>query len=63
MQSNEFAINLFMGVNSYLGLKKRYKDLLKIFHPDNMNGDHEMILAINQVYDDLKKNYESSKIV
>lgn len=61
--SDDFAVNLFMGVNSLLSLKKRYKDLLKIFHPDNMGGDHEMVLAINQVYEDLKKNYESSKII
>lgn len=54
---------LFKGVTSLLSLKKRYKDLLKIFHPDNMGGDHEMVLAINKVYDELKKNYDSSKII
>lgn len=61
----EECILLFRGVNSLLSLKKRYKDLLKIFHPDNMSGDHEMVLMINQVYEKLKKNYEnsSSKII
>lgn len=62
-QNEDIAIYLFKGVNSLLGLKKRYKDLLKIFHPDNMGGDHEMVLTLNQVYEDLKKNYETSKII
>ncbi|MCQ2080104.1 MAG: hypothetical protein MJZ11_00505 [Lachnospiraceae bacterium] len=61
--SDDSIVVLFKGVNSLLSLKKRYKDLLKIFHPDNMSGDHEMVLAINQIYEELKKNYESSKII
>lgn len=65
IRNEENAILLFKGVNSLLSLKKRYKDLLKIFHPDNMAGDHDMVLTINQIYEDLKKNYEStnSKII
>lgn len=61
--NEDIAISLFKGVNSMLSLKKRYKDLLKIFHPDNMGGDHEMVLAINKIYEQLKKNYENSKII
>lgn len=60
---DELVVFLFRGTNSLLSLKKRYKDLLKLFHPDNMGGDHEMVLTINKVYEELKKNYESSKIV
>jgi len=63
LKNEEFAIMLFKGVNSILSLKKRYKDLLKIFHPDNMSGDHEMIMMINSVYEELRKNYDSSKII
>ena len=63
LQNEEAAALLFTGVNSYMGLKKRYKDLLKIFHPDNINGDSQMVLVINKLYEDLKKSYESSKIV
>lgn len=63
IQDDEIALTLFQGVTNILSLKKRYKDLLKIFHPDNMGGDHEMVLAINQVYEELKKNYDSSKII
>ena len=46
---------LFNGVDSELALKKRYRDLLKIFHPDNMNGSTEAIQSINKEYDSLKK--------
>lgn len=49
---------LFRGVNSFLALKKRYKDLIKMFHPDNVAGDHEMVQLINREYDELKKAYE-----
>jgi predicted nuclease with TOPRIM domain len=51
---------LFMGAVNPLALKKRYKDLLKIFHPDNMAGDHEMIMAINKHYE--KKRNEFDRI-
>lgn len=63
LQNEDLVVCLFQGVNNILSLKKRYKDLLKIFHPDNMAGDHEMVLAINSVYEELKKNYDSSKII
>ncbi len=45
----------FMGVDSELALKKRYKDLVKIFHPDNVSGDIYTIQEINREYDNLKK--------
>ncbi|MCR5109173.1 MAG: hypothetical protein K6B28_13545, partial [Lachnospiraceae bacterium] len=34
---------LFNGVDNFLALKKRYRDLLKIFHPDNLAGDNEAL--------------------
>ena len=49
---------LFQGVKSPLALKKRYRDLIKIFHPDNIAGDHEMVLRINKIYEELKKDYD-----
>ncbi len=52
---------LFRGVNSFLALKKRYKDLIKMFHPDNVAGDHEMVQLINREYEELKKAYEVGK--
>ncbi len=54
----DMAQMLFQGVRSQLALKKRYKDLIKMFHPDNIAGDHEMVLIINSVYEELKKEYE-----
>jgi hypothetical protein len=49
---------LFKGVKSQLALKKRYRDLLKMFHPDNIAGDHDMVLLINSAYEELKKEYD-----
>lgn len=36
--------------NNPLGLRKRYKDLMRIFHPDNLFGDGEICQAINKEY-------------
>lgn len=47
----------FKGVANELALKKRYKDLIKIYHPDNLNGDHDTILEINREYEKLKKAF------
>ena len=47
--------DFFRGVNNVLGLKKRYRDLLKIFHPDNLCGDGETVLEINRQYDTMRK--------
>ncbi|MCI9199169.1 MAG: hypothetical protein HFI03_01850 [Lachnospiraceae bacterium] len=55
---SEVAEMLFSGVNSFLTLKKRYKDLMKMFHPDNVTGDHEMVQIITREYEELKKAYE-----
>lgn len=41
---------LFRGANNPLALRKRYKDLVKIFHPDNMFGDEELAQVINKEY-------------
>lgn len=51
----------FRGVRNPLALKKRYKDLIKIFHPDNVAGDKEIIQRINKEYENLKAEYENFK--
>lgn len=59
-RSMSYAENVklfFKGVEDTETLKKRYKALLKIFHPDNMQGDHELIHAINTEYENLKRFY------
>lgn len=53
---------LFRGVNSPLTLKKRYKDLMKMFHPDNVSGDQEMVQLINEEYSMLCRQYNISMI-
>ncbi len=57
-RSTDMAELLFQGVNSLIALKKRYRELLKIFHPDNTGGDHNMVLTINKLYDEIKSGYE-----
>lgn len=47
----------FSGVDSELGMKKRYKDLIKIFHPDNRDGDTHTLQIINKEYDEMKKMF------
>lgn len=49
---------LFKGVNSQLALKKRYKDLVRIFHPDNICGDERVIQIINQEYESLLQSFK-----
>lgn len=44
----------FIGVQSEIALKKRYKDLIKIYHPDNMCGDTQTLQEINREYDRLR---------
>lgn len=52
----EDAVRLFFkGVSNPLTLKKRYKDLIKIFHPDNLCGDTELLQKINKVYEALQE--------
>ena len=51
----------FKGVNNQLSLKKRYKELIKIFHPDNIAGDKEIIQMINSEYENLKRSFDTEK--
>ncbi len=48
----------FAGVCNSKSLKKRYKELIKIYHPDNMSGDNTTLQEINREYDILKKALE-----
>lgn len=51
---------LFRNVNNPLALRKRYKDLLKIFHPDNLFGDGELAQQINKEY--LRRKQEENRM-
>lgn len=48
----------FTGVRNKQTLKKRYKDLLKIYHPDNIAGDNDTIQEINNEYSKLAAMYK-----
>ena len=50
-RGDDLANVLFRGANNQVALRKRYRDLLKIFHPDNLGGDDEIVQIINREYD------------
>lgn len=37
-------------IGNPLALRKRYRDLVKIFHPDNLFGDAELLRMINEEF-------------
>lgn len=47
----------FRGVDNELALRKRYKELLKIFHPDNKCGDTKTLLLIQTEYESIRRQY------
>ncbi len=51
--SSESIRLFFSGVRNPLTLKKRYRDLIKIFHPDNLCGDTKLLQQINRTYETL----------
>ena len=46
---------LFRNATNPLTLRKRYKDLMKIFHPDNIAGDEELVQMINKEFSRRKR--------
>ncbi|MDE6639714.1 MAG: hypothetical protein K2K63_04255 [Acetatifactor sp.] len=46
----ETVKRLFAGINNPLALRKRHRDLVKIFHPDNLFGDAALVQMINKEY-------------
>ena len=60
MQASNVTVKsgtFFAGVVGAAGLRKRYRDLLKIYHPDSGNGDSATFLAINKEYEMVKKQF------
>lgn len=53
--TEDAAAVLFRKATNPLALRKRYKDLMKIFHPDNLFGDAELVQMINREYEKRKK--------
>ncbi|MDR0948276.1 MAG: hypothetical protein LBM69_02005 [Lachnospiraceae bacterium] len=51
------ASRLFESANgSPFAVRKRYRDLVKIFHPDNLCGDDELIQYINDEYEQMMRD-------
>jgi hypothetical protein len=48
----------FIGVDNPVALKKRYRDLIKIYHPDNKAGDHDMFKQISAEYERLRDEFD-----
>lgn len=49
----------FSGVKTYAELKKRYRELLKQYHPDNNEGDVEMFQKIRREYEELERFFKT----
>lgn len=49
----------FHGVTNSTELKKRYLDLLKIYHPDNPSGDAKITRKVQEEYRELSSFYEA----
>jgi len=50
ISDEEVVALLFRGIDNPLALRKRYKDLLKIYHPDNLFGDEALVQVLNREY-------------
>ncbi|WP_026518265.1 hypothetical protein [Butyrivibrio sp. MC2021] len=50
------AFDFFAGCNSRESLDRKYKSLVKLYHPDNMDGDTSALQEINVQYDKAKKS-------
>ncbi|MBQ7918859.1 MAG: hypothetical protein IJ324_02815 [Lachnospiraceae bacterium] len=48
--AEDFVALLFRNINNPLTLQKRYRDLVKIYHPDNFCGDEQLIQLINKEF-------------
>ena len=51
----------FTGVKTIEELRKKYRELLKLYHPDNENGSVEVTQEINAEYDSIFSNLLSKE--
>lgn len=57
-QPQRFESDFFKDCSSKEELDKKYKFLIKHFHPDQKNGDEAMFKLVQEHYDKLKSMYE-----
>jgi len=55
--SNVGTFDFFAGCNSRESVDKKYRSLVKLYHPDNMDGDTAALQEINVQYDKAKKRW------
>ncbi|MBP3277543.1 MAG: hypothetical protein J6M44_01165 [Butyrivibrio sp.] len=51
------TFDFFAGCNSRESVDKKYRSLVKLYHPDNMDGDTAALQEINVQYDKAKKRW------
>lgn len=56
----EIILDFFAGTSNIEQVKKRYRDLVKIYHPDTAGGSTEYTDMINMQYEKEKKKYAES---
>ncbi len=54
---NVGTFDFFAGCNSRESVDKKYRSLVKLYHPDNMDGDTAALQEINVQYDKAKKRW------
>ena len=60
-QNNDnLTSSLFVGCTDLESLKKRYYQLMKIYHPDNQNGNELMSKKVQDEYEKMKKRCENN---
>lgn len=52
-------ISFFQGCDSLESLNKRYKDLVKVYHPDSGNGNDKVFIEITEEYEKLKPSFQN----
>ena len=53
--SDNASFNFFAGCTTLDSANKKYKSLVKLYHPDNMDGDTSALQEINIQYNEIKK--------
>lgn len=51
------GFDFFAGCKSRESAERKYKSLVKLYHPDNMDGDNGALQEINVQYDKVKKHF------
>ena len=52
------SFDFFAGCNSLESVNRKYKSLVKLYHPDNMDGDTAALQQINAQYAEAKKRFK-----